>query len=508
MEEEKNKEFKKETACLFYNFTENNKEIPISAHINIKKYEMNNIYNNINNYYEKAALTEKGQPKKDSYQYYRHIFTKYFSSQLDKTNEKTKPKIKTKTKHLFLTNSKIHFGNFINTNSYIEGYKKLAEYDTIKSKILKSKNFSFIQDPKTIKYKKLPLDLYLSKEDSLKIKDLISVRLIPKKNKNENKQESLIRLTYDNGFFNNPSINFLKNKNNEITNRRIFYINKNKLNEIHNLESLEKKEESHLKEFDNLTSDIEKNEQNKRLAKNKYHIHKNLSELNDIDTNIKPKSILKKQKNYSQTEYGSIYPNTKKILLSQLDKKIKNFKTPKKSLKDFVKSSKHKYDKKIKKLNKLMINANLKPDPKLVINDLKNNKSKINKKHLTKKICLDIKKRDRLLSIVEKLKNIKRIAPMVLLNQIYEEYRKQSKKIIKIDPSKNKINKIYKSSEEGKLIKKKVEQKNNEINKIILKNNMERINLKNKYEKFDLMIEKIKEENKENKLEFDEESDY
>ena len=139
-----------------------------------------------------------------------------------------------------------------------------------------------------------------------------------------------------------------------------------------------------------------------------------------------------------------------------------------------------------------MINANLKPDPKLVINDLKNNKSKINKKHLTKKICLDIKKRDRLLSIVEKLKNIKRIAPMVLLNQIYEEYRKQSKKIIKIDPSKNKINKIYKSSEEGKLIKKKVEQKNNEINKIILKNNMERINLKNKYEKFDLMIEKIK----------------
>ena len=37
---------------------------------------------------------------------------------------------------------------------------------------------------------------------------------------------------------------------------------------------------------------------------------------------------------------------------------------------------------------------------------------------------------------------------------------------------------------------------------------MERINLKNKYEKFDLMIEKIKEENKENKLEFDEESDY
>ena len=38
---------------------------------------MNNIYNNINNYYEKGALTEKGQPKKDSYQYYI-VNSKYF----------------------------------------------------------------------------------------------------------------------------------------------------------------------------------------------------------------------------------------------------------------------------------------------------------------------------------------------------------------------------------------------------------------------------------------------
>ena len=143
-----------------------------------------------------------------------------------------------------------------------------------------------------------------------------------------------------------------------------------------------------------------------------------------------------------------------------------------------------------------------------MIKDIKNKDEKINKKSLTKKIYLDIKKRDRLLSLVENLKSDERATPMMFLNHLYEEYNKRSKEVIKVNSTKRKINKIYKSSEEGKLIKKKVEQKNNEINKIILKNNMERINLKNKYEKFDLIIEKIKEENKGNKLEFDEESDY
>ena len=118
----------------------------------------------------------------------------------------------------------------------------------------RSKSFPFVRDPKTMRYKKLPLDLYISKEDSLKIKDLISVRLIPKlkKNKNENEKESLIRLSYDNGFFYTPSINFQKNNNNKKTNKKIFYINKNRLNEIHNIESPEKKEVSNLKKSINL----------------------------------------------------------------------------------------------------------------------------------------------------------------------------------------------------------------------------------------------------------------
>ena len=70
MEEEKNKEFKKETACLFYNFKFNNKEKPISTHIKIKKGKINDFYNNINKYYEKIALTEINSSQRDSYGYY------------------------------------------------------------------------------------------------------------------------------------------------------------------------------------------------------------------------------------------------------------------------------------------------------------------------------------------------------------------------------------------------------------------------------------------------------
>lgn len=59
-----------------------------------------------------------------------------------------------------------------------------------------------------------------------------------------------------------------------------------------------------------------------------------------------------------------------------------------------------------------------------------------------------------------------------------------------------KIDNINKSSEEGKLIKKKIDKKNYVINKFISKNQFEGIKLKNKYKKFDLIIDKINEANK------------
>ena len=133
--------------------------------------------------------------------------------------------------------------------------------------------------------------------------------------------------------------------------------------------------------------------------------------------------------------------------------------------------------------------------PKLVVNDLKNKDEKINKKSLTKKIYLDIKKRERLLSLVENLKSTERMSTMMFLNHLFKEYKKKSKEIIKINSTRKKINKIYKSSEEGKLIKKKIDEKNYVINRIISKNKMEGIKLKDKYKQFDLVIDQINEEN-------------
>ena len=57
-------------------------------------------------------------------------------------------------------------------------------------------------------------------------------------------------------------------------------------------------------------------------------------------------------------------------------------------------------------------------------------KIKINKKSLTKKIYLDIKKRERLLSLVENLKSTERMSTMMFLNHLFKEYKKKSKEII------------------------------------------------------------------------------
>ena len=201
------------------------------------------------------------------------------------------------------------------------------------------------------------------------------------------------------------------------------------------------------------------------------------------------------QKSYSQTQYTNIHHLNKKNILLALNKKIKNMKTHKKSLKYFEKLFKDNSDNKLKKIKKLMNKNQIENGPKLVVNDLKNKDEKINKKSLTKKIYLDIKKRERLLSLVENLKSTERMSTMMFLNHLFKEYKKKSKEIIKINSTRKKINKIYKSSEEGKLIKKKIDEKNYVINRIISKNKMEGIKLKDKYKKFDLVIDQINEEN-------------
>ena len=64
MKEEKNKKYKKETACLFYNFEVSKKEIPISTLIDVRKNKMDSIVGDINNYSEKSFSNRKKSTKK------------------------------------------------------------------------------------------------------------------------------------------------------------------------------------------------------------------------------------------------------------------------------------------------------------------------------------------------------------------------------------------------------------------------------------------------------------
>ena len=490
MEEEKNKEFKKETACLFHNFDVKKNNIQIPTYINGKKEEIGDIYQDIINNFRKVSLTENEPSQRESYGYIRHILSKFMISGMNKPKFKNK---KIKPKNIIQLNSKIRFGSFLNISSCIEGYKNIGKYEKLRTEISKSKNFSFIKDPKTVRYKKLPLDLYISKEDKIKIKNLIYNKLKELKEQKD-KNESLVRLSYDNGVFDNTIINF-KESLNKIKNRQVFYINKNKISNKNNISNNEKTLNNHFDNSKHLTP-----RENKDSIKKKYNIKKNLSDLTEINSNKNRKILSAHQILYNKTEFN-LHPTKKNLLYIQLDKNIKDIlgnKTHQNSLKQYAKYSKQKSSKKIKRINKLLNEINLKPDSKIVINDLKTSvdKKKKNKKDLSKQMYLDIKQRTRFLSVVENLKHIRRDAPMTILNNIYDYYTKNSKEVLKFDSNWKKIDNIYKSSEEGKLIKKKIDDKNDVINKIISKNKREGIKLKNKYKKFDLVIEKINDENK------------
>ncbi len=494
MKEDINDKYKKETACLFYNVKLNKKIVPILINIDHKKKKIKDIYSNIDNYYGKNNLTENEEFSRDSYGYYRHIFSKFFASQLNKIpkvdNNDKKPRKKPKTAHEL--NRKIHFGTFLNTSaSSLEGYKNKHKLDNIKKQLIKSNNFSFIKDPNKIRYKKLPLDLYLSKEDSIKIKNLISIRLMSKKNKKIDK--SLVKFSYDNGIFDNNNI---KDNIEQIKKNKILVINEKKLNK-NTKNNNEHTSIINLTEKNNLNDDKDKNniKPTKKLIKKKYLSESNLTELNNINYNIKPKN---NHNIYSKTEYQNFALNKKDIILSELNQEIKNFskfKTPKNEIKECIRLYKQKSETKMRKIDKLINKANLKADSAIIINDLKIYGNKKNKRAFQKISYSDAKKRIRFLSVLEKIKNIKRLAPMTLLNHLYEEYNKMSKKMIGNDSIKKQIENIYKSSEEGKVIKRKLDDKNHIINKIISKNHFDGIKLKNKYKQFDLVIDKINEEN-------------
>ena len=479
---EKNKEYKKETGCLFHNFEENKKEVPFLTHIKLKNKEMNNIYSNIKKYYKKISLTEEDQSE---------LFKQILSKNMDK-NKKTSIKIKKKKNNNSQLNSKIYFGSFIN-NPRSEKIDIVHKYENLKEKIFKSSNFSLIKDPNKIRFKELSVDLNLSTGAD---KNLVNYKLKNKKIKNE--KESLIRLSYDNGIFDNNISNFQRNVD-KIKNSQIFYINKNNIiNNNNSFNINEKISESNLNKTKIIIQEEDNNDFLEKSIKKKYYFKKNLSDLNDINTKTNKISIINHQNIYNKTEHNKFQRNKKNPLLFELDNNIKNIiraKTAKNSIKKFSKYFKQKSFEKIKKIDKLLNQMNLKTEKNLVVNALKDKNDRKNK-NITKLMYIKIKKRLRLLSVVEKLKNIKRNAPLKILDHLYENYSEKSKDIILLNSFKKKINNIYKSTEEGQLIKNKINTNNYIINKLISKNQKEVNILKNRYEKFNLVIERINDENK------------
>ena len=158
--------------------------------------------------------------------------------------------------------------------------------------------------------------------------------------------------------------------------------------------------------------------------------------------------------------------------------------------------------KKIENIDKIIRKQNNHiPNKNLIINLLSDNKNK-NSRNI---YYTYLKNKVRLLSIVDNLKNITQNAPMNLMEHLEKDYQSKSKKIIKDDLITKKINNIYKSFTEGKLINKKISSRNIYINKLASKNILDLVNLKSKYRKFDVLIKKIKEENnktRNNKIEY------
>ena len=492
MENKQIKGFKNRTINLFQKLTVNKKEISMVKHIKSKSKEIEDFYHNREKCCRKFSLTDNYEEGERSgtnlHKFFTNRLTKYTDSLCkNKKNMKNIPIKRKKHSQLY---SKIHFGSFF--NSFLFREETRNKYENFKSEISKSKNFSFINDPKTIRYKKLPLDLYLSKEDDKKIKDIIATRFMTPENRlNTDKNESLVRLSYDNGKFDNN----LQNKIIEEKERRIFYRNKLNINNYISNNNDQISDNTFYK-TNNVTQEEESNKSTERPIKIKYYIKKNLTDLNDNNTIIKKNIFSHYQDNYNKTEYNNFHLNRKNPFLLKLDNDIKYIlraKTPNNFIKNLAKYYKQKSEGKMKLIDKLK--GGIKSGTKLLIDDLKtnNNRKKKVKKNITKHLYISFKKRERLLSFIEKLKNINKDAPMMVLKHLNDSYIKNSKEIININSNfRKKINKLFESCEKERIIRKKIDKKNDLIHKIILKNKIDIIKLKNKYKNLDLIIKEMK----------------
>ena len=522
MEKEEESEPKKETACLFYNFNTHDNQPQISAQIKLRNKKIKDICNELNAKIEQFYSSSNDKYMKNNFKYYKLFWDKYLSHKNIKPQNVVK---KIKKNHL---GSKIYFGSFFNQNSRFDGTEGVKKYESMKKIISKSSNFSFIKDPKSIKFTQLPLDLYLSKEDSLKLKDLISVKKIF----NDKKEDIINRNT---SFRKN--ILFTKNNNrdedeeneelNEEIEKKILNLKMN--NNIVLFNNINKKKKNDIKYI--LTKNKSSNNSSKSLLAQITQTNstdfintqnKTQDELENFPASIlKYKYLDKKNKSYSdlsKTYYissniiknnssSNLYNRTynqnfniihKNSFFSQIQEKlnkISKYRTPKKDIKDLSNTMKLKCRRKKKKITKL-INKNIyKDDPKLLMRLLKEKQKKGNKKKNRNQFYYDMKNQIRLLSIVDNLKNMKENAPVNLITHLNRDYYEKSKDMIVDNKVTKQIKKIYRSSTEGKIINEKVYGKSQYINKFVSKNHMDVVKLKNKFEKFDKVVKEILIEN-------------
>ena len=516
-----NEQLKKETAALFYNFNIKNSRTPITADIKLRNNEVKDMCSNMRTEIDKFYSSGNNNGKNNNF--YRYYWTQYTSP-----DDTTKKLIKKKKKKIYL-NSKIYFGSFLNPNVYFDIIENIKKYEKIKNKIRKSPNFSFIKNPTTIKYSKLPFDLYLSREDSSDLRGLVSVKNIDPFNKTSRNQ------SFSNSLFNN-NVLFTNTSNEEddeniskigkIKNNKIILINKN----YENNESFDRNDNN---KVNYSTKSIRKNSSNNSIKSIFFSLTKNnsskfmsshairMSQLDNFLNNSNNNNFQKKNFSYSNLfrDNNNINPNlnrvnksysyllnykfnksfyiTQKNLLLKLNEKldkIAKYRTPKKDIKDLSDAINIKCKSKRKNIKKLIKKQTVyNSNKKSIINLLTDYKKNKNKKK--NNYYYNMKNKIRLLSIVDNMKNMTENSPKRLIEHLNEDYQKKSKKLLKNDLFTKKINKIYKSFAEGKIINKKISSKNKFINKFASKNIMDLINLKAKYGQCDLLVKKIKEEN-------------
>ena len=228
MEKEDQFQLKKETGALFYNFKIKNNNIPITTEIKSRDKKIKDMFIDINTEIDNFYLSTNNNLNEKNIEFYRN-WMKYLTPLLNKPN-----KIKLKKKKNVSLYSKIYFGSFLDENYYYDNAERSTKYDNIKKIISKSKNFSFVKNPKTINLSKLPLDLYLSKNDSFDLRKLFSIKNIQNYKKMQRSKERFSNTNiFNTNVDSDKNIEF-KNKSFQDKNKNIVANNSDKTKENKN----------------------------------------------------------------------------------------------------------------------------------------------------------------------------------------------------------------------------------------------------------------------------------